>query len=144
MHRFVRRWKFRGQLELNRAAGRAASPRFGASYDQTEENKKEKKEKKRFGASYDPVYDLSLVRATYALRRALELGPDDFMTLMDLKMAYDVRLMNEAAVPLSDRLVSVYPKNALRRTVQAIARSERVKYDQKLGTAPRHDLEEPE
>ena len=36
---------------------------------------------------FDPVLDLSMVRATYALRRASELGPRDFSTLHSLQMA---------------------------------------------------------
>ena len=54
----------------------------------------------RFRAPFDPVLDLSMVRATYALRRASELAPRDFSTLLSLQMAYDFRLMNEAALPL--------------------------------------------
>ncbi|HKI21150.1 MAG TPA: hypothetical protein VKA15_24875, partial [Isosphaeraceae bacterium] len=109
-------WKIRGQTELNRELVTVPNPRFSASYD--------------------PVHDLSLVRATYALRRALEQDPDDFLTLMDLKRAYDFRLMNEAALPLSDRLVSVYPKNKIQGQVQAITQSERGEYEKKLGPAP--------
>ena len=54
----------------------------------------------RIRAQFDPVFDLSLVRATYALRRALEVVPTDFMTLVELKRAFDMRLMNEAALPV--------------------------------------------
>jgi tetratricopeptide (TPR) repeat protein len=109
-------WKVRGQIELNRELVTAPNPRFSASYD--------------------PVYDLSLVRATYALTRAVERDPYDFRTLMDLKRAYDLRLMNEAALPMSDRLVALHPKNRLQAQFQASARLEREEYDRKLGPAP--------
>jgi tetratricopeptide (TPR) repeat protein len=58
----------------------------------------------RFRAPFDPVYDLSIVRATLALRRALELAPRDPLTANALRVAYDTRLMHEAVLPLLDRI----------------------------------------
>jgi tetratricopeptide (TPR) repeat protein len=77
-----------------------------------------------------------MVRATYALRHALEWDPGDFTTLWDLKKAYDFRLMNEAVVSISDRLVLVYPKNRSQALVLATIQSERPQYERKLGTSP--------
>ncbi len=84
-------WKFRGQIELNRELVRA------------------------------PARDFAPLTTPFMIcrwpARPMPSGvpwnwdPDDFMTLLDLKRAYDVRLMNEAALPLSDRLVALYPKN---------------------------------
>jgi tetratricopeptide (TPR) repeat protein len=110
-------WKVRGQIELNRELVTVPTSRFSASYD--------------------PVHDLSLVRATYALKHALERDPYDFLTVMDLKRAYDFRLMNEAALLVCDRLVALPPKNGLQAQFQAGARLERAEYDRKLGPAPR-------
>ena len=75
---------------------------------------------------FDPVFDLSLVRATYAFRRALELAPHDFLSIMGLEKMYEARLMNEAALPLLDRLVALQPINQLQRKQQSLAESERV------------------
>jgi tetratricopeptide (TPR) repeat protein len=77
-------WKDLGQLELFREPPTPPEPRFRAPFD--------------------PVLDLSIVRATYALRRAIDLAPRDSLTLVALKMAYDSREMDEAALPLADRL----------------------------------------
>ena len=54
----------------------------------------------RFRAPFDPIYDLSIVRATYSLRRAAELAPGRSMMTNTLKIAYDVRLMHEPALAL--------------------------------------------
>jgi tetratricopeptide (TPR) repeat protein len=58
----------------------------------------------RLRSPFDPIHDLSIVRATYALRRALELAPRDALSANTLKVAYDFRLMHEAVVPLLDRI----------------------------------------
>jgi tetratricopeptide (TPR) repeat protein len=58
----------------------------------------------RFRAPFDPVYDLSIVRATHALRRALKLAPRDPLLTNTLTVAYDTRLMHEAVLPLLDRI----------------------------------------
>ena len=83
---------------------------------------------RRLRTTYDPVNDLTLIRATYALRRALELVPADFVTLMELQRVYRVRSMYEAELPLLDRLLAVYPKNQHQAKVQEFSRSERPEY----------------
>ncbi len=90
----------------------------------------------RFRMTFDPVFDLPLVRATYAFRRALELAPRDFLSILGLEKVYEARLMNEAAVPLLDRLVTLQPINQLQRNQQSLAASERVGLRQALGLAP--------
>ena len=55
---------------------------------------------------------------------------------MELKRAYDLRLMNEAALPLADRLLALHPKNRRQAEVQAGVQSELAEYDRKLGSAP--------
>ena len=89
----------------------------------------------RFRMPFDPVFDLPLVRATYAFRRALELAPRDFLSIMGLEKLYEARLMNEAALPLLDRLVELQPINQLQRSEQSLAESERVRLRQVLGPA---------
>ena len=92
----------------------------------------------RFRMPFDPVFDLSLVRATYAFRRALELAPHDFLSIMGLEKMYEARLMNEAALPLLDRLVALQPINQLQRNQQSLAESERVQMRQALVRPLRH------
>ena len=65
----------------------------------------------RFRQPFDPVFDLSSIRATFAFRKALEAAPNDFMTLMLLSEMYRSRGLNEAAIPLMERLALVAPIN---------------------------------
>ena len=90
----------------------------------------------RFRSSFDPVLDLSIVRATYALRRASELGPRDFSMLMSLRIAYDVRRMDEAALPISNRLASLHTTNLYQSGEQARNEVARADYQRKLGSPP--------
>jgi tetratricopeptide (TPR) repeat protein len=107
-------WKLLGQIELFRElVPDNASPRFRAPFD--------------------PVVDLSMVRATYALRKAAELGPGDFSTLLSLRMAYDTRLMYEAAVPVLERFIALPSINPHQFAEQAKGKSTRNEYLRKLG-----------
>jgi tetratricopeptide (TPR) repeat protein len=92
----------------------------------------------RFRARFDPVLDLSLVRATYALRRALELAPHDSLTLLSLRMAYDFRSMHEQALPLLARIERALPGRPLQALEQVDGQSKRkrVDYIRKLGSPP--------
>src|SRR5581483_5833391 len=65
----------------------------------------------RYRRTIDPVFDLSPVRATYAMREALEVAPRDFTTLLLLSASYESRGMTEAALPILDRLVRLSPIN---------------------------------
>jgi tetratricopeptide (TPR) repeat protein len=109
-------WKYLGQIELYREL--SAEPIA------------------RFLVPFDPVLDLSMVRATYALRRASELSPRDFSTLKSLQIAYDFRLMNEAALPVLDRLALLYTTNLVQAGEQAKNEAARAKYVRKLGSPP--------
>jgi tetratricopeptide (TPR) repeat protein len=109
-------WKFLGQIELLRDPPMQPSARFRKSFD--------------------PVFDLSLVRATYALRRALELAPRDFSALVSMQIAYDFRLMHEAALPILDRMAALQTTNLHQSGEQAKARTARAEYLAKLGSPP--------
>lgn len=85
-------WKMLGQIEMFREPMGEPLPRFKQSFD--------------------PVFDLSIVRSTYAHRRALALGTDDFSTLLTLDTLLEARGMTEAALPVIDRLLALAPINA--------------------------------
>lgn len=90
----------------------------------------------RFRMAFDPVFDLSSLRVTYYLNRALDTRPDDFMTLFTLIEAYKQRSMNEAALPLIDRLINLPPINGLQMEQQTIARPLRASVRTALGIVP--------
>ena len=113
-------WKLLGQIEMLRELRSANAPRFRVPFD--------------------PVLDLSIVRATYALRRAAELSPNDFSTLLSLQIAYDSRLMYEAALPIVNRLMSLQTTNLYQAGEQTKTEAARAEYLEKLGTAPTDDL----
>ena len=79
---------------------------------------------KRLRARFDPINDLSIVRATFALRHALDLAPHNPLIASTLRIAYDSRLMHEAALSLLDR---VSPNQ------EATARAD---YMRKMGAIP--------
>ncbi len=59
-----------------------------------------------------------------------------FPTLKSLQMAYDVRLMYEAALPVLDRLAALRTTNTTQVKEQEKNRSTRAEYVRKLGPAP--------
>lgn len=65
----------------------------------------------RYRLPFDPIHDLSMVRATHALRRALEIAPGDFTTVLLLFKLFEARGMDEAASPLLDRMGRHVPIN---------------------------------
>ena len=67
---------------------------------------------KRVGGPFDPVRDLPIVRATYALGRSDRLGSDDPNVLYTLAKLYEVRGMTEQYAPLFERLASGPAGNA--------------------------------
>ncbi len=109
-------WKNLGQIELFRDPPGAPSPRFRLPYD--------------------PVFDLSLIRATYALKRAAQVEPNDFLTLIYLRMVYEARAMNEAILPILDRLAAVRPINVQQVDQQSKAKAARAEVEGKLGARP--------
>ena len=118
----IESWKDQGQLQLFREPPAPNSPRFRAMFD--------------------PVFDLSIVRATYALRRALELAPNDTVSLVTLKMAYDVRLMHEAVLPILDRLERVLTITRQRKLLQAGVAIDPGPVPEKVGLRPATQLGE--
>ena len=109
-------WKTLGQIELLRDPPAQPAPRFRLPFD--------------------PVFDLPLVRATYAFRRAVDLSPRDFMALLGLEQVFEARQMDEAELPVLDRLVEVQPINLLQRDHLAQADASRVRIQQRLGPSP--------
>ena len=99
-------WKLIGQMEMLReAAPREPIPRFKQPFD--------------------PVFDLSVARETYALKRAIEFAPDDFLAHLLLSNAYQSRMMNEAALPVLDRLSTFTPINPHQRKSIAESNAQR-------------------
>jgi tetratricopeptide (TPR) repeat protein len=107
-------WELLGNIELFREVSAEPSPRYQFSFQ--------------------PVFDLSIVRATYALRRALELAPKHFRALWMLRITYERRLMYEAALPLADRMVALQPINRLQEISRLEAESKRIEFRRKLGS----------
>ena len=99
-------WKLLGQLEMLREpAGRRAVPRFRLPFD--------------------PVFDLSTVRTTYALRQAADAAPDDFVALLLLGPdSSRAARMNEAALPAArpDRHADARQHAPARNQAEAEAR----------------------
>ncbi len=67
--------------------------------------------------------DLSPVRATYALRRALEAAPDDMTMLIALDDAYARRGMHEEALGVLDRLAELAARHPAAATAPAAVSS---------------------
>jgi tetratricopeptide (TPR) repeat protein len=109
-------WKTLGQIELLRETPAQPAPRFRMPFD--------------------PVFDLALVRATAAFRRASELTPRDFMTLIGMEQVFELRQMDEALLPVLDRLAELQPINAYQRAHQAQVDAARVQLRLKLGSQP--------
>ncbi len=66
------------------------------------------------------------------LRRAAELAPDDFMTLFELKTAFDARLMYEEALRVLERLAALHSKNPLQAAFQAQSDAARAEYQRRI------------
>jgi tetratricopeptide (TPR) repeat protein len=90
----------------------------------------------RFQAAFDPVLDLGAVRATYAFRRALELAPNDFLSLLGMQQALELRKMSEAQIPLLTRVLGLTPINAYQRAYQAQAATLLARHRESLGPEP--------
>jgi tetratricopeptide (TPR) repeat protein len=74
--------------------------------------------------------------ATTALRRALGLSPNDFFTLWTLRQIFDAQGMNEAALPMIERIAGLYPINKFQSNEQRNAGPIIEAYRRKLGSAP--------
>ncbi|MFO0956277.1 MAG: hypothetical protein U0800_02290 [Isosphaeraceae bacterium] len=73
----------------------------------------------RYRQPFDPAIDLESVRATAALRKALQLKPGDFLPSYLLLMSFGDRDMKEAMVPIIDGLLAVRAINPQQANVQA-------------------------
>jgi Tfp pilus assembly protein PilF len=91
--------------------------------------------------AFDPVFDLSAVRLTYALRRSLEITPDDFLPLLILAEAYRARGMNQAAVPVVERLLTLTPINGIQAEQQTAYRAQLAALRASIGPPPRSTWE---
>ncbi|MFO0950816.1 MAG: hypothetical protein U0835_06605 [Isosphaeraceae bacterium] len=90
----------------------------------------------RFRLAFDPVFDLTAVRSTYALKRAAELAPEDFTTLLMLSKSYEGRAMSEAALPVLDRLCGLTGVNPHQFEALAQAEAARAAVRASLGPPP--------
>jgi tetratricopeptide (TPR) repeat protein len=90
----------------------------------------------RFQKPFDPVFDLSPARASYAMHRALEVAPDDFTTLLLGGISFESRMMNEAAIPLLDRLIGLRPINPHQVKQQVEAQAKRSVLRAAIGPEP--------
>ncbi len=90
----------------------------------------------RYRSPFDPVFDLSYARGTYALRRALEASPDDFSALISLQQAYELRAMHEAALPLVDHLAGLRAINPIQMDYKAKMEFHRGELREALGAEP--------
>lgn len=86
-------WKMLGQTEIARVPPPAPPP------------------SPRYRLPFDPVADLSLVRATYAMNRALEADPTDITTNVKIEEAYARRGMHEEALKAIERLTMIAARN---------------------------------
>jgi tetratricopeptide (TPR) repeat protein len=112
-------WKVLGKLEATREPAAAATMPKPVS--------------RRYRLPFDPVFDLSSVRATYDLRRALDVAPRDFMTLLLLVKLFEERGMDEAAEPLLDGLGRVVPINPDQAAIVEGAAAQREQVQARLG-----------
>lgn len=66
---------------------------------------------------FDPTFDLSSARATYALKRAAAIAPKDFLTLALLQRSYQDRSMLEPLRAVLSRIAGLSPINPSQRMV---------------------------
>lgn len=90
----------------------------------------------RYRLAFDPVADLSLVRATAALRRALERLPDDLTILTALEDAFARRGMHEAALEVHDRFARLAARHPAAAKLMEQSEARRGVYVRGLGEPP--------
>jgi tetratricopeptide (TPR) repeat protein len=88
---------------------------------------------RRYRLPFDPVHDLSALRATFELRRAHEVAPRDFLSLFLLCTLFEARGMDEAQVPLLERLARIVPINRDQARYVQGAESRRKQIEERLG-----------
>ncbi len=87
----------------------------------------------RCRAPFDPIFDLSPMRATHALRRAAGIAPDDFLTQALLQQTYQNRGMLEPLRPVLARLAGMSPINPSQRALIESAGPALAQVDRRLG-----------
>lgn len=90
----------------------------------------------RFRLPFDPVFDLTPARVTFAFRRALDRAPGDPIALLSLADAYLARRMDEAALPLLDALASSSPNDPHQDAARELAAYNLGLVRGRLGPAP--------
>ncbi len=88
---------------------------------------------RRYRLTFDPVHDLSAVRATDDLRHAQAIAPRDFLTLVLLTSLFEARGMDEAEVPVLEQLGRVVPIKPEQAEIVAAAKSLREQLVRRLG-----------
>jgi tetratricopeptide (TPR) repeat protein len=112
-------WSLLGQIEIRRDP----APPFPPS--------------PRFRLPFDPVLDLSSVRATYAMRRALDVNPGDLTTLLGLADVFGRRGMHEAALEVLDRIDLLTKSHPARVQILQEVEPKRQYHRHGLGEPPR-------
>ena len=90
----------------------------------------------RYRLPFDPTIDLSLVTASYELTHALEIAPDDGISLYSLANLDMMRGMDESAVPLLERFARQPDKNLTQQEVKSRVVEQVAEIRRKLGPAP--------
>jgi tetratricopeptide (TPR) repeat protein len=111
-------WKWAGMLEFYREAAFASEP------------------SPRFRLEFDPVFDLSPIRATYLLKRGLELNPVDANTLTTLASLSMQRMLNEEGLKYFDRVLALPVSSLDEKKQQEKVRSLRATIAAQVGETP--------
>ena len=90
----------------------------------------------RYKLRIDPVFDLTTTRVSYNLNRAAILAPDDFGLRLQLLMIYSSKGMDEASLPIVERLIALEPFNEHQANYQKVARDSLGPLKSRLGPAP--------
>ncbi|HWE36043.1 MAG TPA: tetratricopeptide repeat protein [Isosphaeraceae bacterium] len=91
----------------------------------------------RFRLPFDPVFDLTPARVTFAFRRALDRSPGDPIALLSLADAYLARRMDEAALPFLERLADSSPSDPRQAAARELASYNLGLVRGRLGPAPK-------
>ena len=90
----------------------------------------------RFRLPFDPTFDLTSARSSYELRRAIEVDPEDGISLWTLARLDTSRGMDEAALPILERFTALPYRNLSQKREKANAATQVVALRSKLGPDP--------
>ena len=90
----------------------------------------------RYRLPFDPVFDLSTARSSYELTRTLEIDPDDGISMLTLANLFEMRGMDEAALPLLGRFAEQPNKNLSQQAAKAQAAQKVPLLRARLGSVP--------